>query len=84
MAYDIACKLDRKHEVRTEVSMIKVFATEMAADIVDNAMQAFGAMGMTKEMPLQLMASKVRTMRIYEGPSEIHRWEVARKVLGLK
>jgi acyl-CoA dehydrogenase len=84
MAYDIACKLDRKHEVRTEVSMIKVFATEMAAEIVDNAMQAFGAMGMTKEMPLQLMASKVRTMRIYEGPSEIHRWVVARRVLGLK
>jgi acyl-CoA dehydrogenase len=84
MAYDIACKLDRKHDVRTEVSMIKVFATEMASEIIDHAMQAFGAMGMTKEMPLQLMASKVRTMRIYEGPSEVHRWVVARRVLGLR
>jgi acyl-CoA dehydrogenase len=39
---------------------------------------------MTKEMPLQLMASKVRTMRVYEGPDEIHRWVVARRVLGLR
>jgi acyl-CoA dehydrogenase len=84
MAYDVACKIDRKHEVRTEVSMIKVFATEMAAEIIDHAMQVFGAMGMTKELPLQLMAGKVRTMRIYEGPSEVHRWVVARRVLGLR
>jgi acyl-CoA dehydrogenase len=84
MAYDVACKLDKKHEVRTEVSMIKVYATEMAAEIIDHAMQVFGAMGMTKELPLQLMASKVRTMRIYEGPSEVHRWVIARRVLGLR
>lgn len=84
MAYDVACKIDGKHDVRTETSMIKVYATEMASEIIDHAMQAFGAMGMTKEMPLQLMASKVRTMRIYEGPSEIHRWVVARRVLGLR
>jgi acyl-CoA dehydrogenase len=64
--------------------MIKVYATEMASEIIDHAMQAFGAMGMTKEMPLQLMAGKVRTMRVYEGPSEVHRWVVARRVLGLR
>jgi alkylation response protein AidB-like acyl-CoA dehydrogenase len=51
--------------------MVKVFATEMAGRIVDHAMQAFGAMGMTKELPLQLMAQKARVMRIYEGPSEV-------------
>jgi acyl-CoA dehydrogenase len=45
-------------------------------------MQCFGAMGMTKEMPLQLFASQVRTQRIYEGPSEVHRWVVARNLLG--
>jgi acyl-CoA dehydrogenase len=84
MAGDVAWKIEQRRDVRTEVSMIKVFATEMAWEIVDHAMQALGAMGMTKEMPLQLMASKVRTMRIYEGPSEIHRWVVARRVLGLR
>ena len=84
MAYDAAWKIDQGRDVRTEISMIKVFATEMAWDIVDKAMQTFGAMGMTKEMPLQLMASLVRNMRIYDGPSEIHRWVVARKLLRVR
>jgi acyl-CoA dehydrogenase len=84
MAYDAAWKIDEKKEVRTEASMIKVFGTEMATDIIDQAMQTYGAMGMTKELPLQLMASQVRTMRIYEGPSEIHRWVIARNLLRLR
>jgi acyl-CoA dehydrogenase len=62
--------------------MIKAYATEMAFKVVDNVMQAFGAMGMTKEMPLQLMQAKLRTMRIYDGPTEIHKWVVARNILG--
>lgn len=62
--------------------MIKVFATEMASLVIDRAMQVFGAMGMTKETPLQLMAQKVRTMRVYEGPTEVHRMVVARRQLG--
>ena len=82
MVYDAALKIDRGGDARSEVSMIKVFATEMAWDIVDKAMQTFGAMGMAKEIPLQLMASKVRLMRIYDGPSEVHRWVVARNLLG--
>ncbi len=69
MALDAAVKQDAGRDVRTEASMIKVFATEMASRVIDHAMQAFGAMGMTKEMPLQLMAQKVRTMRVYEGPT---------------
>jgi acyl-CoA dehydrogenase len=83
MAYDTAWKIDQGRDVRTEISMIKVTATEMAWDVVDKAMQTFGAMGMTKEMPLQLMAGIARNMRIYEGPSEVHRWVVARKLLKL-
>ena len=56
MTYDCAWKLDQGRDVRLEISMIKVFATEMAWEVVDHAMQTFGAMGMTKELPLQLMA----------------------------
>ncbi len=89
MAYDLAVKLDRLRgnggrDARVELSMIKVFATEMAWEILDHAMQTFGAMGMTKEVPLQLMASLVRNMRVYEGPSEVHRWVIARKLLRLR
>jgi alkylation response protein AidB-like acyl-CoA dehydrogenase len=82
MTMDAARKQDAGKDVRTEVSMLKVYATEMATGIIDRAMQAFGAMGMTKEMPLQLMAQKVRIMRVYEGPSEVHRMVVARSALG--
>jgi len=84
MAYDAAWKVDQGRDPRSEISMLKVFATELAWDTLDKAMQTFGAMGMTKEMPLQLMAATVRNMRIYEGPSEVHRWVIARKLLRLR
>jgi alkylation response protein AidB-like acyl-CoA dehydrogenase len=81
MTMDAAAKLDAGSEVRTEASMVKLFGTEMATDVVDHAMQTFGAMGMTKELPLQCLAQQVRLMRIYEGPSEVHRMAIARRLL---
>lgn len=81
MAYDAAWKLDQGRDVRQEISMLKVYATEMAGEVIDNAMQCFGAMGMTKEMPLATLAGRVRTMRIYDGPSEVHRMVVARNLM---
>ena len=84
MTYDCAWKLDQGRDVRNEISMIKWYATEMAYETVDRAMQAFGAMGMTKELPLALMQAKLRTMRIYDGPTEVHKWVVARNLLGTR
>ena len=81
MVQEAAWKQDLGVDVRTEASMVKVFGTELATDIIDRGMQALGAFGMTKETPLQLMAGEVRTMRIYEGPSEVHRWVVARRTI---
>jgi acyl-CoA dehydrogenase len=84
MVQDAAAKQDAGEDVRTEASMIKVYATEMAQEVIDHAMQAYGAMGMTKELPLQLMMQRVRTMRVYEGPSEVHRMVIARRILDMK
>jgi acyl-CoA dehydrogenase len=84
MTYDCAWKLDQGRDVRNEISMIKWYATEMAYETVDRAMQAFGAMGMTKELPLSQMQAKLRTMRIYDGPTEVHKWVVARNLLGTR
>lgn len=84
MTYDCAWKIDQGRNVRSEISMIKWFATEMAYETVDRAMQAFGAMGVTKELPLQLMQAKLRAMRIYDGPTEVHKWVVARNLLGTR
>lgn len=83
MAYDCAWKMDNGHDVRREISMIKVKATEMASRVIDHAMQCFGAMGMTREMPLNLLASRIRTMRIYDGPSEVHRMVIARSLMSV-
>lgn len=84
MAYDCAWKLDQQIDVRSEISMLKVFAIEAAQDIIDHAMQCFGGMGMTREMPLHLLAGRVRTMRIYDGPSEVHRMVIARNMMNTR
>jgi acyl-CoA dehydrogenase len=81
MLLDAAAKQEQGQDVRTEAAMIKVYSTEMATEIIDQAMQTFGAMGVTKELPLHLMAQKVRVMRVYEGPSEVHRMAIARHIL---
>jgi acyl-CoA dehydrogenase len=81
MIHDAALRLDRGEDVRQAAAMVKIFATEMAGEIIDHAIQSFGAMGVTKELPLQLMAQQARLMRIYEGPSEVHRMALARRIL---
>ena len=81
MVDDAIAKVDRGDDIRNEASMIKVYATEMAGEIIDHAMQSFGAMGMTQEFPLYLMAQRIRLARIYEGPTEAHRMVVARRTL---
>ena len=81
MVHDSAARLDDGEDVRTAASMAKVYATEMVNEVMDHTVQAYGAMAMTKEMPLQLMAAKARVMRIYEGPSEVHRMALARRML---
>jgi acyl-CoA dehydrogenase len=84
MTYETAWKLDKGADVRTDISSVKAYATEMSYEVLDHAMQMYGAMGMTKELPLALMQAQMRTMRIYDGPTEVHKWVVARNLLGLK
>ena len=84
MVLDAADKTDRGEDVKREASMIKVFATEMAYEACDHAMQTLGALGMTLEIPLNALSQKARLMRMYEGPSEVHRQSIARRVLGLR
>ncbi|WP_202814563.1 acyl-CoA dehydrogenase family protein, partial [Bradyrhizobium pachyrhizi] len=83
MVREAADKTDRGEDIRHEASMIKVFATEMPYDACDHAMQTLGALGVTLELPLNALWQKARLMRVYEGPSEVHRQAIARRVLGL-
>ena len=84
MVQDAADKTDRGEDIRQEASMIKVFATEMAYEACDHAIQTLGALGMTLDLPLNALSQKARLMRMYEGPSEVHRQSIARRVLGLR
>ena len=79
--YKLAWDLDQKNDTRRDASMVKVQATEMASAVVDRAMQLFGGMGMSKALPLEYISRVVRIYRIVEGPSEVHRWVVARDLL---
>ena len=56
----------------------------MIGRVVDRAIQLFGGMGVSKELPLEYMYRMVRVYRIVEGPSEIHRSIIARELLQLR
>jgi alkylation response protein AidB-like acyl-CoA dehydrogenase len=67
---------------QAEIAMIKVKAPSTALAVLDMAIQAFGAAGVTVDTPLAHMYSLVRTLRIADGPDEVHRRAIARGELG--
>ncbi len=81
MVLNAAWEIDQGRDPREKVSMIKVAASEMQGRVVDRAIQVFGGMGFTKEVPLERMYRDARVTRIYDGTSEIHRMLVARSVI---
>ncbi|QKH36910.1 acyl-CoA/acyl-ACP dehydrogenase [Achromobacter pestifer] len=82
MVYRMAWKMDQGDaDVRRDGSLVKVQGTEMITRVVDRAIQLFGGMGVSKELPLEYISRMCRVMRIVEGPSEVHRWIIARDLL---
>jgi (R)-benzylsuccinyl-CoA dehydrogenase len=53
----------------------------MIARVSDRAIQLLGGMGVSKDLPLEYIARACRVFRIFEGPSEVHRWFIARDLL---
>jgi alkylation response protein AidB-like acyl-CoA dehydrogenase len=81
MTLDAARKIDQGDEARVEVSLIKFYAARVLHDVIDRAVQVHGARGLTDETPLGVMYAMARGARIYDGPDEVHRMVVARRIL---
>ena len=81
LVFEAAQRSDAGLDFKTEASIAKVVATETAGRVVDRAIQILGAMGVSKEMPLERWYRELRIKRIGEGPSEVHRMVLARELL---
>ena len=73
--------LDKGERGRHESSMAKVICSEAIWRIVDRSMQVLGGLGITDDTIVARIFRDVRPFRIYDGPSEVHRWSIAQRVL---
>jgi acyl-CoA dehydrogenase len=69
-----------KH-ARTEIAAIKVAAPNIALRVVDRAIQVYGGAGVADDVPLAMMYAHLRTLRIADGPDEVHKRSIARHEL---
>ena len=81
LIWEGAWKVDRGEDYRQEASIAKLYSSEVLARVVDRAVQVHGAYGVSKELPLERWYREARVRRIGEGPSEVHRFVIARNLL---
>ena len=81
MTLDAAHKIDAGGEARVEISIIKFVAARVLNEVIDRAIQVHGGLGLTDRTPLAAMYAMARGARIYDGPDEVHRMVVARRIL---
>lgn len=82
MVLQAAWKIEQHGEFREDVSLIKFFVANVLQRVLDRAIQAHGALGMTDDTPLAFWYSHERAARIYDGPDEVHKYVIARSLLG--
>jgi acyl-CoA dehydrogenase len=63
---------------RAEIAMIKVKAPQMALKVIDDAVQAFGGAGVSQDTPLAMAWAHIRTLRLADGPDEVHNRSIAK------
>jgi acyl-CoA dehydrogenase len=81
MTLEAAWKMDKEHDARVEISLIKFFSAQVLHDVIDRAIQVHGALGYSKDTPLETFYRDARAARIYDGPDEVHRQVVAHRIL---
>ncbi|HEY8122160.1 MAG TPA: acyl-CoA dehydrogenase family protein, partial [Myxococcota bacterium] len=81
MTIHCAERMDVGLDARTEISAIKIFVPEAYTRVVDRAIQVWGAAGVSGDLPLAGMYQGARTLRIADGPDEVHKILIAKNVL---
>jgi acyl-CoA dehydrogenase len=77
-----ACReLDDGQRASGSTSIAKTFAAEALHRVVDRATQMCGGLGISADLPVAKIAREIRPFRIYDGPSEVHRWSIARRAV---
>jgi acyl-CoA dehydrogenase len=81
LTLDAAHKIDDDRDARVEISLIKFYAADVLSRVIDRALQVHGALGLTDRSPLSHMYAMARGAHIYDGPDEVHRMVVSRRIL---
>jgi acyl-CoA dehydrogenase len=81
MTYDAADKIDEGADARVDISLLKFYAAAALSNVVDRAVQVHGGLGLTDRSPLSHMYTLARAAHIYDGPDEVHRMVVSRRIL---
>lgn len=76
-----AASLDQGQRASSESSMAKVICSEAIFRIADRSMQILGGLGLTRDTVVERIFRDVRAFRIYDGPSEVHRWALGRRIV---
>ena len=81
LTYRAAWQRDQGRNVTKEAAMAKMVATEGAQQVIDSAVQLWGGMGVVSEQPVERLYREIRSLRIYEGATEVQQLIIARELL---
>ena len=81
LTYRAAWQRDQGRRVTKEAAMAKLTATETAQQVIDAAVQMFGGLGVVSEQPVERLYREIRSLRIYEGATEVQQLIIAREML---
>lgn len=73
--------LDSGSKGGTESSMAKVICSEAVQRVADRSLQILGGLGITRDTAVERIFRDIRAFRIYDGPSEVHRWALGRRIV---
>jgi acyl-CoA dehydrogenase len=81
LTYRAAWQRDQGQTVTREAAMAKMVATEGAQQVIDAAVQMWGGLGVVSEQPVERLYREIRSLRIYEGATEVQQLIIAKELL---